>query len=924
MADRDPQFGRSAIGTELLVAALDYAARGWPVFPCSPQTKAPLLGNDVDPETGKKIPKTGGFKRASCDPDLIRGWWTQWPRALIGIATGHDRLFVLDFDPRADEDTGECWTLARLKDELEEQMGCGLPMSLTSVTQSGGVHVWLRWPDDGGEPITNRGNLPLHVDVRGQGGYVIAPPSIMATGREYHWRRREGVADHPETTSIAEAPMALIDILRRPKAAFRKAPADRPVDRNRDSGPSHGRADDPVDAARRKWSLAAFDSAIREAEGLREGQRNTGINAIAFRLGRLIGAGYLGEAMVRAALEQVARLWPDAEKTVDTISRAVEDGKGQPRDMSDVGALAGSRAPHPASRRSHEAGPANDNASLHAEAGGQPWAGGSGGHIRVEPDPDNDRPCASLPQTDLGNAERFYRRHGRNYRFCPELGWFLWDGRRWRLLAEEKDKVPGEVMQAVFATVRAIGHEADLVAASGCREDASPEASAEELAARLDFIAKETRNGITLFSDTLRAHAKASEGKGRLEAIAGLVKNMPGVLVRADAFDVDREAINVRNGTIRIVADGHGPRIELSPHRRKDLITKMAEVEYDPAAACPIYDRFFERIMPDPDDRRFLHQWGGLSATGDISHHKMAFFWGKGRNGKSTWVDVLATIYGDYSMTIGFDTFLDQANKKKGSDATPDLARLPGVRFLRASEPEKGAKLAEGLIKEVTGGERIQARHLNKGFFEFLPSFKFTGQGNYRPKISGHDDGIWSRVRLVPFTVRIPDSEIDRQLPEKLRAERSGIFNRMMAGLIDLRINGLLESANIQRATEKYREASDALGRFLRDCTADKAGARVKSSELFATFTAWARASGAGEWTVQGFAKAMEDRGYERKTSNGVWWLDIEATADMADIEAGRFGDADSGPLAPAGGNEAASSARNDRSEDDDFVPWDE
>ncbi len=436
-------------------------------------------------------------------------------------------------------------------------------------------------------------------------------------------------------------------------------------------------------------------------------------------------------------------------------------------------------------------------------------------------------------------------------------------------------------------------------------------------AARLDFIVKATRSGVTLFSDTLRAHAKASEGKGRLEAIASLVKSMAGILVRPDAFDTEREAINVRNGTIRIVAEGNVPAIRLFPHRREDLITKMAEVDYEPAATCPDYDRFFERIMPDAADRRFLHQWFGLSATGDISHHKMAFFWGKGRNGKSTLVDTIATIYGDYAMTIGFDTFLDQANKKKGSDATPDLARLPGVRFLRASEPEKGAKLAEGLIKEVTGGERIQARHLNKGFFEFLPSFKFTGQGNYRPKISGHDDGIWSRVRLVPFTVRIPDSEIDRKLPEKLRAERSGIFNRMMAGLIDLKMHGLLESANIKQATEKYREASDALGRFLRDCTADKPAARTKSSELFALFTAWAKASGTGEWTPQGFAKAMEDRGYERKTSNGVWWLDIEMIADIGAIEGGRFG---GNPSPPDGMSDAVSSGWNEGGEDD-FVP---
>ncbi len=199
---------RSGKASALLNAALAYSAMGWRVFPCSPQTKAPLLGNEVDPSNGKKIPKTGGVKKASCDPDQVRAWWQRWPNALIGVATGHDRLFVLDFDPRHDEATGEVWTLERLKAELEAQMGCALPPSLTSITQSGGVHVWLRWPDDGGAPITNRGNLPLHVDVRGLGGYVIVPPSEMASGRTYHWLRRGGEVHDPATTQIADVPAA--------------------------------------------------------------------------------------------------------------------------------------------------------------------------------------------------------------------------------------------------------------------------------------------------------------------------------------------------------------------------------------------------------------------------------------------------------------------------------------------------------------------------------------------------------------------------------------------------------------------------------------------------------------------------------------------------------------------------------------------
>lgn len=514
-----------------------------------------------------------------------------------------------------------------------------------------------------------------------------------------------------------------------------------------------------------------------------------------------------------------------------------------------------------------------------------------GGRLRVVADAALDRQCALLPQTDLGNAERFRLRFGSQFRFSPDLGWLHWDGRRWKLLRQEKDQIPGEVMQAVYGTARGIANEAALVRDSGCKDDL-PQGSEEEQAA-LDFIIKRKGNEVQLFSDTLLAHAKSSEGKSRLQAIPVLASAFPDVLALPDAFDADRMAINVLNGTIRLeqcaAADG-GWRVRLDPHDPEDLITKIADVVYDPTADCPTYDAFFAKVMPSEDDRRFLHQWAGLSATGDTTYHKMAFFWGKGRNGKSTWVEAFAGLLGEYSLVIKFDTFLEQSNKRKGSDATPDLARLPGVRFLRTSEPEKGAKLNEALIKEATGGEPMSARHLNKGFFDFLPSFKLTAQGNYRPKITGTDDGIWGRVRLVPWTVRVPDSEIDVTLPQKLRAERSGIFNRLLAGLIDLKRNGLVESANVLNATSKYREASDQLGRFLIDCTIDKPGGRVKSSHLFDLFTAWAKASGGGEWQSQGFAKAMEDRGYERLRSNGVWWLEIEATVTVHDIESGAFG----------------------------------
>lgn len=536
------------------------------------------------------------------------------------------------------------------------------------------------------------------------------------------------------------------------------------------------------------------------------------------------------------------------------------------------------------------------------------------------PDPDRDRICALLPQTDLGNAERFRARFGHMFRFCPDIGWLKWDGRRWALLASEKDQLPGEVMQAVFLTVRAIGNEAKLVAASG-RADQAIEGTPEADTA-MDFQVKAATNSRdeVLFSDTIREHAKSSESKSRLSAIPALVQSFELTMVRATDMDVDRMAINVLNGTIRLENAGNRLAVRLDPHNPDDLITKVADVVYDPDATCANYDAFFDRVMPDAADRRFLHQWAGLSSTGDIGYHKMAFFWGKGRNGKSTWVDAVASLLGEYAQTIKFDTFLEQASKRKGSDATPDLACLPGVRFLRASEPEKGAKLAEALIKEVTGGEPMNVRHLNKGFFNFLPSFKLTAQGNYRPKITGTDDGIWARVRMVPWTVRIPDSEIDITLPDQLKREASGIFNHMLRGLIDLKENGLIESDNIKAATDKYRDQSDQLGRFLHDCTADTPGDKVRSSSLFDLFKVWAAVTGAGEWQPQGFAKAMEDRGYERKTSNGVWWLDLVATVDKEDIEGGRFGVATAGD-----GDDAVPPIPPGRfADDDDYSPFDD
>ncbi|MBX7496778.1 hypothetical protein K3172_13005 [Qipengyuania sp. 6B39] len=595
--------------------------------------------------------------------------------------------------------------------------------------------------------------------------------------------------------------------------------------------------------------------------------------------------------------------------------------------------------------------------------------------ISAVPDPETDLACARLPLTDLGNAERWRVRHGADFRFCDVMGWFMWDGRRWRLLSEEKDALPAEVMQSVFHTIRAIRNESALIASLGCEtpidlngqrlenflewaavkrdegldtylkgDDDGERAEWLGLCEVRDFAFSTATSSRKLWSDTIAAHAKASETSGKLSSVAKLAKSFPDIAIRPEQLDQDRMAINVLNGTLRLVrnkvrrssdevAEGKsewkvdGWKVKRFAHDRADLITKLAPVKYSPAAACPTYDAFIDRVQPDAAMRRFIHQWGGLSLTGDIGEQKLAFFYGSGRNGKGTWVEAVAHLAGDYAGSIPIESFLDSGIKRRGDQATPDLARLPGVRFLRVSEPEKNARLNEGLIKMVTGGDPVDARHLNKGFFTFLPDFKMTISGNHKPQVKDTSDGIWRRMQLVPWAVTIDASEVDRSLPETLRGEASGILNRLLEGLCDWRAAGLIEPDAVTRATAAYRDQSDDLGRFLSaTCVVgpdEPAGAcRVKAKALFDTYTAWADEAGAASWTNKGFKAAMLDKGFEQKTSNGVWWIGI-ALRNGVDAEAIREGRWDGPPEPPVGDPGWSSADEGFPTGKGDWVPGD-
>jgi putative DNA primase/helicase len=503
--------------------------------------------------------------------------------------------------------------------------------------------------------------------------------------------------------------------------------------------------------------------------------------------------------------------------------------------------------------------------------------------------------------TDFGIAERFRDRFGEDFRFTTAKGWLGWDGRRWKVLDQDKDTPPAEVIAAAFETIRAIQREARRVAETRVKLKLITRGKQQDLeledpdAHALDYwmaVGKQWK----LFSTVLAGWGRQSEQSGKPSAIAALARRW--LTVPIEQFDCEQMAVNCLNGTLRFAIEqlpdgGRKAAVQLDPHRREDLITRLAPVEYDRDAESPLYDGMIAWAQPDAAMRRYVHQVAGYASSGDTGEHKLWFNYGRGRNGKSTSIDSWCSSLGDYSGTIGIESFLDQGIKKRGDAATPDLAKLGGVRMLRASEPERGAKLNSALIKAATGGEPMSVRALHRGFFDLDPRFKLLMSGNSKPSIPDTDEGIWSRMKLIPWRRNIDQPEDgvsewpkkDPKLLDKIKArELAGVFRRLVEGLADYLEHGFVEPAGVTLATQDYRDKSDPLARFLRLCTEADDKSRVKSSELHGVFAAWCKAAGEKEWTPVGFANAMEDKGFTKVRSDGMRWQGLRLTRAASDF----------------------------------------
>jgi len=249
--------------------------------------------------------------------------------------------------------------------------------------------------------------------------------------------------------------------------------------------------------------------------------------------------------------------------------------------------------------------------------------------------------------------------------------------------------------------------------------------------------------------------------------------------------------------------------------------------------------------------------------TGSTQEHALFFLYGLGANGKTTFLNAITACTGDYHRTAPIETFTASSVDRHPTD----LAGLRGARLVTAIETEEGRRWAESRIKSLTGGDKISARFMRQDFFEYTPQFKLIIAGNHKPGLKSVDEAIRRRFNLIPFTVTIPPDERDEALPEKLKAELPGIMQWMIDGCVDWQERGLAPPEVVTKATAAYLEAEDALAAWIEEAGQRDPNAWEKSSDLFASWAAWATKAGEYVGPMKRFLGVFETKGftYERR-----------------------------------------------------------
>jgi putative DNA primase/helicase len=432
--------------------------------------------------------------------------------------------------------------------------------------------------------------------------------------------------------------------------------------------------------------------------------------------------------------------------------------------------------------------------------------------------------------TDLGNAHRFAQEHRENIRFCwPWSRWLVWNGRFW-----SRDET-GEIHRLAEATVRAMYKEA------------------------AESSSKEQRERLAGWAVKCESHERRLKMLASAQAIASIP------ILPAD-MDRDPWLLNVRNGTIDLRTGA------LRPHAREDLITRGINVNYDPAAVYPTWTHFISELFAgDAETIAFVQRALGYSVTGAVSEDVFFILHGAGSNGKTTFNNCVHDLLDGYAGRVPAELLMI----RQGERHPTELATLFRKRFVSCSETGDGRRLAEDRVKSFTSSDPITCRRMREDFWEFQPTHKLWVATNHKPQIRGTDHGIWRRVRLLPFIITFHEPETDRKpqkdptLPERLRAERSGILRWAVEGALAWQREGLKTPKAVRDATEAYRAEMDVLAGFLEECCVFDEHAEAGASDLYRAYTCWCDNSDECAESQTSFGMRLRERGLTSHKRHG-------------------------------------------------------
>jgi putative DNA primase/helicase len=396
------------------------------------------------------------------------------------------------------------------------------------------------------------------------------------------------------------------------------------------------------------------------------------------------------------------------------------------------------------------------------------------------------------PHNDIGTANLFFSLHSKNIRYVLEAKtWYVFSGKLW-----VKDEGGFRVMEMCKAFTQSLARFAEMVSDS-----------TDDGKAYLKYTA-----GLT--------------GRKRRESILADARSISPMSL--SEFDRSKALFNCLNGTYSLT------KMELLPHSPNDYISKQAQAEYLPNAVCERWEAFISEIMcGDMETARFLQKALGYCLSGGTSLECFFILYGSGtRNGKSTLIETISSIFADYARNVQPQTLSRGPND--GAAPSPDIARLKGARLVNSPEPDKGLELNTALIKQLTGGDTYTGRFLNENPIEYRPEFKIFINTNHLPRTDDTTIFTSERVKIIPFTRHFEPHEQDKSLKKLFRKpnNRSGILNWLIEGYRMLAADGLILPEKVKNAIAEYQNIGDILGNFCAETLLPETGSRLKTSIL--------------------------------------------------------------------------------------------